>query len=73
MDLRNLNMLFEQMITLIAVIFMFIGAGGIILVITTSPIYSDHMLNFAYTFVYSYMLVLGILLYVYRNRILVKK
>jgi hypothetical protein len=44
-----------------------------ILVITSSPIYPDRMLDFAYTFVYSYMLILGILLYVYRNRILVKK
>jgi hypothetical protein len=73
MDKSSLNLLFEQIITLIAAIFMFIGAGGIILVITTSPIYPDRMMDFAYTFVYSYMLVLGILLYVYRNRILVKR
>jgi hypothetical protein len=73
MDLNIFNSMFGQLITAIAVIFIILGLGGLIIVVTTSPIYSDRMLDYAYTFVYSYMLVLGILLYVYRNRILVKK
>ena len=63
--------MFEQIITIISVIFTMLGFGGLIIVVTGNA-YKDTMLNYAYTFVYSYMLVLGILLYVYRNRILVK-
>jgi hypothetical protein len=73
LDFRALNAISEQVIAVIAVIFIFLGFGGLIIVITTSPIFSDRMLDFAYTFVYSYMLILGILLYVYRNRIIFKR
>lgn len=69
MDASSLNMLFEQVITLIAIVFIFIGFGGLILAIT-GEVYSDRLLNYAYAFVYSYMLVLGMLLFVYRKKIL---
>lgn len=73
MDIDSFSVFFEQAITAIALVFIIAGFGGIIFVITSSPIYSESILDFAYAFVYAYMLVLGTLLYLYRNRILVRK
>lgn len=67
----NLNALFELIILTISVIFIFLGFGGLIVVITTSR-GSDLLIEYAYAFVYSYMLILGILLLAYRKKILIK-
>jgi len=68
----SLNVLFEWIILTISIIFIFLGFGGLIVVITTSKIKPDLLLDYAYAFVYSYMLILGILLLTYRKKILIK-
>jgi len=68
----SLNALFELIILAISVIFIFLGFGGLIVVITTSKINSDLLTEYAYAFIYSYMLILGILLLAYRKKILLK-
>jgi hypothetical protein len=72
-DMNVFNAVFEQVIVVISLVLVLLGFGGLVIVITTSPMFSDRMMDYAYTFVYSYMLVLGILLYVYRNKILIKR
>jgi len=69
----NLDIIFEWIILSISVIFIFIGFGGLIIVITTHRYRSDVLLEYAYTFVYSYMLILGTLLMIYRKKILIKR
>jgi uncharacterized membrane protein YjjP (DUF1212 family) len=68
----NMDILFEWIILTISIIFIFLGFGGLIVVITTSKINPDLLLDYAYAFVYSYMLILGILLLTYRKKILIK-
>ena len=69
----NLEILFEWIILTLSIIFIFIGFGGLTIVITTHEFKSDTLLEYAYAFVYSYMLVLGIFLITYRKKILFKK
>jgi hypothetical protein len=73
MNSSRLSSILEQILTVMAAIFFLMGAGGLIIVITASPIFNERMLDFAYTFIYAYMMVLGILLYTYRNKIIIKK
>jgi hypothetical protein len=68
----NLEMVFEWIILSLSIIFIFLGFGGLIIIITNGY-KSDILLEYAYAFVYSYMLVLGIILLIYRKKILVKK
>jgi uncharacterized membrane protein YjjP (DUF1212 family) len=68
----NMDILFEWIILTVSIIFIFLGFGGLIVVITTSKINPDLLLDYAYAFVYSYMLILGILLLTYRKKILIK-
>jgi hypothetical protein len=67
----EIKMLFELIVLAISVIFVFLGFGGLIVVVTTSN-GSDLLLEYVYAFVYSYMLILGILLLAYRKKILIK-
>jgi len=60
----NLELMFEWAILSSSIIFIFIGFGGLIIVITTHRYQSDILLQYSYAFVYCYMLVLGILLLV---------
>jgi hypothetical protein len=68
----NIDAFLELVILAISVIFIFLGFGGLIVVVTTSKINSDLLIEYAYAFIYSYMLVLGVLLLVYRKKILLK-
>ena len=68
----NMDILFEWIILTISIIFIFLGFGGLIVIITTSKVKPDLLLDYAYAFVYSYMLILGILLLAYRKKILIK-
>jgi hypothetical protein len=69
----NFEIVFEWSILTISLVFVFMGIGGLIMVITSHRSGSDTLLEYAYTFIYSYMLVLGTILLVYRNKILVKR
>ena len=68
----NLEAFFEWIILTLSIIFVFIGIGGLILVIT-NKYHSDVLLQYAYTFVYLYMFILGTFLFIYRKKIVVKK
>jgi hypothetical protein len=67
----SIDAFLELVILTISVIFIFLGFGGLIVVVTTSH-GSDQLIEYAYAFVYSYMLVLGVLLLAYRKKILLK-
>ncbi|NIM47320.1 MAG: hypothetical protein GTN40_04145 [Candidatus Aenigmarchaeota archaeon] len=69
----NFDTIFEGIILTLSTIFIFLGFGGLIIVITTHRYRSDVLLEYAYAFVYSYMLALGIILLLYRKKILVKR
>ena len=68
----SIDAFLESIILAISLIFIFLGFGGLIVVVTTSKINSDELIEYAYAFVYSYMLVLGVLLLAYRKKILIK-
>jgi hypothetical protein len=68
----NIDAFLELTILTISVIFIFLGFGGLIVVLTTSKINSDLLIEYAYAFVYSYMLILGVFLLAYRKKILIK-
>lgn len=70
---NNLEMIFEWIILTLSIISVFLGFGGLLVVITTHKSETDALLQYAYVFVYSYMIVLGTLLMTYRKRILVKR
>jgi glucan phosphoethanolaminetransferase (alkaline phosphatase superfamily) len=70
---NNLEMTFEWIILTLSIISVFLGFGGLLVVITTHKSETDALLQYAYVFVYSYMIVLGTLLMTYRKRILVKR
>ena len=67
------NFMIELAIFSIAVISICIGFGGLIIVTTIHQYKTDPLLEYAYTFVYAYMLILGIILMVYRKKIIVKR
>lgn len=69
----NLEMIFELVILLLSTVFVVLGFGGLLIVILSHKSEADFLLQYAYVFVYSYMIVLGTLLLVYRKRILVKR
>lgn len=60
-------------ILLMSIILIILGVGGLVTIITTYKQEPDLVLNYAYTFVYIYMSVLGIILYTQRKRIIVKR
>jgi len=68
----NIELLLEWIVLSLSVIFIISGFGGLIMIVTAHG-YSDELLNYAYTFVYSYMFILGIFLMIFRKKILVKK
>lgn len=68
----NLEMIFELVILLLSTIFVILGFGGLLIVILSHKSEADLLLQYAYVFVYTYMVVLGTLLLVYRKKILVK-
>jgi len=68
----NLEIIFEWIILTLSTIFIFLGFGGLIIVITAHGYRSDTLLEYAYAFVYSYMLILGIILMIYRKKIVVR-
>jgi glucan phosphoethanolaminetransferase (alkaline phosphatase superfamily) len=70
---NNLEMIFEWIILTLSIISVFLGFVGLLVVITTHKSETDALLQYAYVFVYSYMIVLGTLLMTYRKRILVKR
>lgn len=68
----NFEIVFDWIILSLSFIFIFLGLGGLITVITDTH-KSDVILQYAYVFIYSYMLILGIFLITYRKRLLVKR
>jgi len=67
------EIVFDWLILTMSFIFIVLGVGGLLMVITSYRYESDVLLEYAYTFVYSYMLILGIILIAYRKKIIVKK
>jgi len=68
----NFEVVFEWFILSLSIIFIFLGCGGLIMIITTFK-ESDVLLDYAFVFMYSYMLFLGTILIAYRKKILVKR
>jgi hypothetical protein len=54
------------------VVSLFIGVSGLILVITYPKMYGDDILQFGVTFAYSYMIIIGVFLVLYHNKIIVR-
>lgn len=69
----NIEMIFELVILILSIIFVILGFGGLMIVIIGHRSEADVLLQYAYVFVYSYMIVLGTLLLIYRKKILVKR
>jgi len=69
----NLEMIFELVILSLSTIFVVLGFGGLLIVILSHKSEADLLLQYAYVFVYTYMVVLGTLLLLYRKKILVKR
>lgn len=69
----NLEDFINWLIYLIGVIFLFLGFSGLLMLIVYPKIYnSDEVIQFATSFVYSYMIILGIFLILYRNKIILR-
>ncbi|NIO44286.1 MAG: hypothetical protein GTN36_01900 [Candidatus Aenigmarchaeota archaeon] len=68
----NLEIIFEGVILTISIIFIFLGFSGLIAITTTHGYRSDKVLEYAYAFIYSYMLILGIILMIYRKKLVVR-
>jgi hypothetical protein len=68
----NIEMIFEWLIIFLSVVFIFLGVGGLLIVITANQRSSDNILQYAYFFIYFYMLILGLVLLAYRRKILFK-
>jgi len=69
----NLELMFESIILILSIIFVILGFGGLLIVILSHKSEADFFLQYAYVFVYSYMIVLGTLLLTCRKRILIKR
>ena len=69
----NFEIIIEWIIIFLSSVLMVIGGGGLLVTITLYSSYSDMVLQYALTFVYTYMLVLGIILMKYRNKVIVKR
>ncbi len=69
----NFEIIFEWIILTLSIIFVILGLGGLIMVITSHKYEADVLLEYAYAFVYTYLLVLGIILLKLRGKILVKR
>ena len=68
----NLEIIIEWVVLTLSVMFIVLGSGGLLLVITSSNYKSDVLLQYAYVFIYTYMLILGIFLIAYRKKIIKK-
>lgn len=63
----------DLLLYLSGVIFLFLGFSGLIMVIIYPRIFGeDEVIQFATSFVYSYMSILGIFLVLYHSKIIVK-
>ena len=65
--------LVEKLSLWVGIIFLFIGLMGLFLVIIIPNMYgNEQVLQFALTFIYSYMSILGIFLILYRSKLWVR-
>ena len=62
----------EKLLLWTGVVSLFIGFAGLILVITIPNMYKDEVMQLGITFVYSYMILLGIFLILYHGKIIVR-
>ncbi len=62
----------ERILLWSGIVSLFIGASGLILVITYPEMYGDDILQFGVSFVYSYMIIVGIFLILYHSKIIVR-
>jgi len=69
----GVDVIFEWLILSLSIIFIFLGLGGLLVVITTQQRGSDVLLQYSYVFIYFYMLILGGILLAYRKKILFKR
>ncbi len=62
----------EKLILWVGIIFLFLGFFGLLLVIVIPETFGDKVMQFALTFSNSYMMILGIFLIIYHEKIWVK-
>jgi predicted MFS family arabinose efflux permease len=62
----------ERILLWSGIVSLFIGVSGLILVITYPEMYGDDILQFGVSFVYSYMIIVGIFLILYHSKIIVR-
>jgi polyferredoxin len=62
----------EKILVWAGITSLFIGFAGLILVITYPEMYGDEVLQFGVTFVFSYMIIVGIFLIIYHGKIIVR-
>jgi len=63
----------DLLLYLSGVIFLFLGFSGLIMIIIYPKIFGeDSVIQFATSFIYSYMSILGIFLILYHSKIIVK-
>jgi hypothetical protein len=64
----------DWLLYLVGIVFLFLGFSGLLMLIVYPKIYnSDEVIQFATSFVYSYMVILGIFLIAYHSKIIVKR
>lgn len=56
----------------VGIAFLFFGFTGFFMVVLYPSLYNDEVLQFALTFFYSYLTILGIFLILYHDKIIVK-
>jgi positive regulator of sigma E activity len=62
----------EKLLLWAGIVSLLVGFFGLILVITYPKMYGDEVLQFGITFVYSYMIIIGIFLSLYHGKIIVR-